>query len=80
MRRLAGTHRTDTLPKGSRECVENIHSWTEPFSESLVGSLIQFVGFSLKYGKDGVRRLATVYLSSEWMGGKVFASLLFIFF
>lgn len=33
---LAGTHRTNTLPEGSREGVEDIHGWSEPLGESLI--------------------------------------------
>ena len=77
---IAGTHRTNTLSEGSRERVENIHGWSEPPGESLVALLIYFVGLPLKYGKDGVGRIATVYLSSQRMGSKVFAGLLFVLF
>ena len=38
MRQLTGTHRTDTLTKGSRECIEDTHGRSEPLGESLVAS------------------------------------------
>jgi hypothetical protein len=34
----------------------------------------------LKYGKDGVRRMAGLNATKQWMGGKVFASFAFIDF
>ena len=48
---IDGTHRTNTLSKGSRKGVENIHCWSEPFGESLVTSLIYFAGLPLKEGR-----------------------------
>ena len=80
MRQLAETHQTNSRSKRSREYIEDIHGWSEPLGESLVGSLIQVVGLCLKYGKDGVGRTATVNLCGKRMIGKVFSSLLFILF
>ena len=73
-------HRAYALAKGSRERVENIHSWIEPLSESLIAALrfIQLSGFRFKYGEDGFGRSAALYFRSEWVGSQVFPGLLLI--
>ena len=81
----AGTvvHQACDLAKRGRECAENIHGWIEPLGESLVVALtfIQFIGYLLKYGEDSFgRRIAAIYLSSEWVGSQVFTGLLPILF
>ena len=60
-------HHAYALAKGSRKCVENIHSWIEPLSESPIAALrlIRCYGFRFKYGEDGLGRSAVVYFSGE---------------
>ena len=81
-RLAAVTRQADALAKCGRQCVKDIHGWIEPLSESLIAAprLIEFVGFPFKYGEDGFGRIAGFDLSSERVGGQVFASLLLILF
>ncbi len=82
MRQHAGTHRANTLAKGGRERVEDIYCGVKPLGESLIAALrlIEFVGFPLKYGEDGFRRMAGFNLLGEWVGGKFFSGLLLVLF
>ena len=73
-------HHACGLTKGGRECMEDIHSWFEPLSESFIAVLrfIQFFGFRFKYGEDVFGGSAAVYFCSEWVASQVFPGLLLI--
>ena len=62
-------HHAYDRTKGGRECIEDIDSWFEPLSESLIAflRLIQISTFRFKYGEDGFGRSAAVYFNSEWV-------------
>ncbi len=81
-RQQAGTYRANTLAKGDGECVEDIYCGVKPLGESLIAALrlIEFVGFPLKYGKDGFRRVAALNLLCECVASKFFSGLLLVLF
>jgi hypothetical protein len=81
-RLVSVAHQSSALAKCGRERAEDIHGWIKPLGESLISAprSIQFIGFPFKYGEDGLRRIAAFDLSSEGVGGQVFAGLLLILF
>jgi hypothetical protein len=71
------TYRAYALTKGSREGVQDIHSGRKPLCESFIAalSLIQFVGFPLKCGEDGIRRATAIDLLRERVSSEFFSGL-----
>ena len=81
IRTPVGTNRAKALAKGDRECVEDVHRWRKPLCEPFIAALrsIQFVGFPLKYGENGIRRVTSFDLLRERMGNKFFSGLPLVF-
>ena len=75
-----GTHNTNALTEGGRESVEDIDSGSKPLYKSFIAALrlIEFVGFPLKYGEDGVRRATALDLLRERVGCKFLPGLLLV--
>ena len=81
-KKYSSTHHPNASYKGGRECVDNVHSWREPFRESLiiVRRLIEFVGFPSKHGEDRFRGITDCYLFRERVGNEFFSGLSFVLF
>ena len=74
------THRANSLTKGGREGVEDIHSGGKPLFQSLVAALrlIQFVSLPFQYSEDRFRRTAASYLLHKRVGNKILFGLLLV--
>ena len=82
VRHRVGTYRANTLTKGSRECVKDVHGWCKPFGKSFIAALrlIQLVGFPLKHGENGIRRATAFDLLRERVGSEFFSGLPLVLF
>ena len=74
------THCANSLTKGSREGVDDIHSGGKPLFQSLIAALrlIHFVGLPFQYGEDRFRRTATSYLLCKRVCNKILFGLLLV--
>src|SRR6266702_979652 len=80
MHSIPETYQSNTLAQCRRKCEEDMHEWTDPLHQPLIASprLLKCFGLSLKYGQDGVDRVASLHLSRKRMVEKLFPGLLLV--
>ena len=74
------TNQTDATGNSGRKCVKDVHGWAQPLGQSLV-TTVRFVKCSnliLKYGEDGISRVAILQLGGKWMRQKVLLGLFLV--
>ncbi len=69
MHSIPETYQSNTIAQCRRKCEEDMHEWTDPLHQPLIASprLLKCFGLSLKYGQDGVDRVASLHLSRKRM-------------
>ena len=67
------TCQTDAPGNSGRKGAENVNGWGQPFGQSGVATarFVKFLNLTLKYGEDGIGRIAGLKLSGKRVFEKV---------
>src|ERR1700677_2969856 len=79
---IPNVYQANTLSKGLRQHIEDVHSGIEPLGPSIIANsrLITSLYLLIKDGENCAKRVAFLELGGEWMGKKIIFCALFVFF
>ena len=71
------SHQTDPFAKCPRKCIQYVDRWTQPSLQSLVAAprLVELLYLVLKYGQNGLGRVAFLKTGGERVSGEILLSL-----
>ena len=74
---IVETYQTDAPRNSGRKCAEDVDGWGQPLGQSGVATarFVKFLNLILKYGEDGVGRIAGLKLGCKRMREKVLLGL-----
>ena len=77
--RLTDMYQANPLAKCRRKCIEYVDRWVKPSPQPLVTApgLLELVDLVLKYGQNGLGRVASLELGGERMSGEILFGLFF---
>ena len=77
---MVETYQTDATGDSGRKCIEDVHGRAQPLGQPLVAAVrvVKLLNLIVKYGEDGVNRVAILQLGGERMGAKVLLGLFLV--